>query len=133
MSRLRALAESDLEQTLEGEWSCPVRLTTPDGVRLTETIDGRPLCGQVLYDIVRKDLETGERVVFTTPVVTLRRASLLRVPTAGENWLVEIPVNPLTDSPLVPYVFSPTRPPEGGRSLGFIRLYLQAVEQEDDE
>ena len=120
---LRERVERDLAVSLEGRWGLPVTLTSPDGVKQTG------LRGQVLYDIVRLNPETGEEVVIETPVVTLRRSSLNRVPVAGENWLVEIPVEPRENAPLVPYIISPVKPPEGGRSIGFIRLYLQVVEQ----
>lgn len=120
---LRELAEKDLGRTLEGEWSLPVNLVDPDGVRY----DG--LLGQVLFDIVRVNPETGEEVTVQTPAVILRRSSLARVPAAGENWIVEIPNAPSVSAPKIQHVLSHTRPPEGGASIGFIRLYLQAVEQ----
>lgn len=112
---LRDLAEQDLAVTLEGDWSTPVALVAPDGAEYTD------LKGQVLYDLVRMNPENGERTVCRNPIVSLRRSSLPRIPVAGETWLVT-----LSDGQ---YVISPTRPPEGGESLGFIRLYLQAVEQ----
>jgi hypothetical protein len=119
----RERVERDLAVSLEGRWGLPVALTGPDGVRQAG------LTGQVLYDIVRLNPETGEDVVVSTPVVTLRRSSLDRVPQAGENWIVEIPSEPRVDAPLVQYALSTVRPPEGGKSIGFIRLYLQQVEQ----
>lgn len=99
----------------------PVTLIGPDGVRQSN------LLGQVLYDIVRLNPETGEEVVVETPVVTLRRSSLARIPQAGEKWLVEIPVTPSTTATTEQYTLG--KPPEGGRSLGVIRLYLQKIEQ----
>lgn len=120
---LRERVERDLAITLEGQWSLPVNLIGPDGIR----IDG--LRGQVLYDIVRLNPDTGEDVVVNTPVVTLRRSTLARIPLAGENWLVEIPETPSETATMRQYVISPTRPPEGGASIGFIRIYLQQVEQ----
>jgi hypothetical protein len=120
---LRELAEKDLGRSLEGEWSLPVNLIDPDGVRY----DG--LRGQVLFDIVRVNPETGEEVTVQTPVITLRRSTLARIPAPGENWIVEIPATPSEAAAKVQHVLSPTRPPEGGASIGFIRLYLQAVEQ----
>lgn len=120
---LRERTERDLARTLEGRWSLPVNLVNPDGVRT----DG--LRGQILYDIVRMNPETGEMVTVSTPVVTLRRSSLARIPIAGERWLVEIPATPEETGALVPYIISADRPPEGGASIGFIRIYLQQVEQ----
>lgn len=123
MVNLRELTESQLEKSLEGIWSLPVNLVSPDGVRYDD------LRGQVLFDIVRVNPETGEDMTVQTPVVTLRRSSLTRIPEPGEKWIVEIPVTPNEAAVKVQYVLSPTRPPEGGASIGFIRLYLQAVKQ----
>jgi hypothetical protein len=120
---LRELAEKDLGRTLEGDWSLPVNLIDPDGVRYNG------LRGQVLFDIVRVNPETGEEVTVPTPVVSLRRSSLVRIPLPGENWIVETPGAPSETAPMVQRVISPTRPPEGGASIGFIRIYLQDVEQ----
>lgn len=124
---LREQVELDLSTTLEGEFSLPVNLVDPDGVKYND------LHGMVLFDISRINPETGEPVTVGTPVVVLRRASLVRVPAAGEKWIVEIPERPSVDANKVQYVLSPTRPPEGGASIGFIRLYLQNVEQSNDE
>lgn len=120
---LRALAESDLSLTLEGDFGMMVNLIGPDGIR----DDG--LSGQVLYDTVRINPDTGEEIVVDMPVVTLRRSSLARIPVAGENWIVEIPETPRAGASMVQYAMSPTRSPEAGKSIGFIRIYLQAVEQ----
>jgi hypothetical protein len=130
MPKLRELAEKDLSLSLEGDWGVPVALLSPDGVWQRTGPDGLlPLCGQVLYDIKRLNPDTGESVVVPTPVVSLRRSSLIRVPQPGEGWLVEIPSAPVAGAPIVQYTFSPMRAPEGGGSIGFIRLYLQEVEQ----
>jgi hypothetical protein len=128
---LRDLAERDLSVSLEGDWGVPVALLSPQGVwqRTRAGSDDEPLTGQVLYDTVRLNPETGERVVIPAPIVVLRRSSLTQVPVAGETWLVEAPIAPTAGAAVVQFVLSPTRPPEGGSSIGFIRLYLQAVEQ----
>ncbi len=126
-TNLRELAESHLEQTLEGMWSLPINFVTPDGDR----VDG--LRGQILYDQVRTNPETGEVVIVTEPIITVRRSTMLsdvgRVPAAGENWLVEIPESPSESADKASYVISSTRAPEGGRSVGFVRIYLQEVDQ----
>lgn len=128
MTSLRSLAERDLRVTLERDGD-RVNLIDPDGVRYETTVDGRPLQGQVLYDVSRINPENAERMTVDMPVVTLRRSSLVRVPRAGETWIVEIPESPVPGAAMVPFCLSPVRPPEGGASLGFIRLYLQTVEQ----
>lgn len=131
MANLRALIETDLKMTLEGDFSSRVNMIGPDGTRYESTVDGRDLVGQVLYNTVREGESFGTigKIVLDTPVVTLRRSSLTRIPAAGEKWIIEIPESPIANAPFVQYTFSPTRPPEGGAAIGFIRLYLQAVEQ----
>lgn len=126
MANLRALAESDLGITLEGDWAVDVRLIPPDGL----PFDAK---GQVLYNLVRQDAMVGERVVSDMLVVTLRRSSLRIVPAPGENWIVEAPTSPVVGAPIGQYALSPVRPPEGGAAIGFIRLYLQHVEQLPEE
>lgn len=120
---LRNLIESDLATTLEGDFAQTVNLIDPDGVRH----DG--LLGRVQYDTVRINPETGEEMTVNLPVITLRRSSMARVPQAGENWLIEYPESPITGAAMIQRVLTATRPPEGGRSIGFIRLYPQEVEQ----
>ena len=101
----------------------PVNLISPTGQRYNG------LRGQVHFDLVRISPDTGERMVVHAPTVILRRSSLEREPVAGEKWLVECPDSPIDGAPMIQYALSPVRPPEGGKSIGFIRLYLQEVEQ----
>lgn len=130
---LRALAEKDLKVTLEGDFGQRVNLLAPDGTWYRTTVDGRPLMGQVQYNIVRLDPDSGERITVNTQLAVLRRSSLARVPEPGENWLVETAKSPVLGSPMVQFAFSGVRPPEGGATIGFIRLYLQLAEQSDPE
>jgi len=127
---LRERVESDLSLSLEGQWGLPVTLLSPDGVLQTLKKGATtPLLGQVLYDTLRINPETGEEMVVSVPVVALRRSSLDRIPLAGENWIVAIPEAPSLTATMRQYALSPTRPPEGGASVGFIRLYLQQLEE----
>ena len=120
---LREQAESDLSFTLEGAFGLPVTLIAPDGSIQDD------LVGQVLYDTVRINPETGEEMVVNNPVVVLRRSSLDRIPLPGEKWIVKIPVDPSITATLEDFMIDETRPPEGGRSIGFIRLYLRRAQQ----
>jgi len=135
MVNLREKVAADLKKTLNREWELPVTLIDPDGTIITEIADpADPLVperlgGQILYDIVRTNPDTGEEVVINKPVVTLRRAALSRVPAAGEKWIVKIPVDPSQTATLEDFIIDSTRPPEGGRSIGFIRLYLRRALQ----
>lgn len=130
VTNLRIKAEQDLARTLEGEFKVPVVLITPDGETIdTSENDGLPLGGQVLSDSVTIDPETGEPIVVFDPIVVLRRSSLSRVPIPGETWFVKIPINPNDNTTLEDFVIDSDRSPEGGRSIGFIRLYLRRVAQ----
>lgn len=131
MGDLRAKIENDLVTTLEGRFGLPVELTGPDGSTQTQKA-GDPeslLQGQVIYDTLEENPETGELVVLEGPVVTLRRTSLDAVPEPGEFWHVRIPSEPRADAPMEDYVLSTDHPPRGCRSIGFIRLYLTKPKQ----
>lgn len=130
MVNLRQRAEIDLQTTLEKEWKIPVVLISPDGVVYDKSVnDNKPLGGQVLYDTLVLNPETGDTFVTNNPVVTLRRSSLARVPLSEETWIVKIPTSPDEGAPIEDFVIDPTRSPEGGKSIGFIRLYLIRAEQ----
>ena len=130
VTNLRQKAESDLQSTLEREYKIPVILIDPDGVTYdTSENDGLPLGGQVLSDSISFNPETGDQIISPNPIVTLRRSSLTRVPAPGETWIVKIPTSPVEGASVEDFVIDPTRSPEGGRSIGFIRLYLRRAEQ----
>lgn len=129
---IRALAESDLKYTLEDSdgYGKPVILISPDGERIdTNQNTGEPLTGQVLYDTVRMDADSGADVITEEPIITLRRSSLSRVPKSGELWFIQIPGSPLEGAPLVNYQLDKSKAIQGGRSIGFIRLYPKKAEQ----
>ena len=126
---IRALAERDLGTTIEGEFGIPVTLITPEGQRITETVDGRPLGGQVLWSQPTVNPETGEQVAVYAPVVILRRASLSRIPATGERWGVLIPDGPRADAVETSYLLDASYAVEGGKSLGKIRLPLVRAEE----
>lgn len=133
---LRERAERDLGVTLEdpNQWGLPVELTGPDGIEIKTSANSpdpeNPLAlyGQVLYNTVRTNAE-GEQVVTPLPVIVLRRSSLSRVPQDGESWLVRFPTEPSLTAELANYSLDSDQPTEGGRSIGFIRLYPTKTEQ----
>jgi hypothetical protein len=127
---LRVLVESDLGDTLEGDWGLPVELIDPDGVvyKKSQNNPTEDLSGQILYDTVTRDPEDGAEVIVHKPVVTLRLSSLVRVPKDDEKWIVKIPIIPNPTAPKV--AFSLERPSEEGAAIGFIRLYLMTTQQE---
>jgi hypothetical protein len=129
---LRTLAEADLETTLENTDEVGVRvdLINPEGERITTTVDGRPLAGQVTWAQPSIDPETGAQVAIYAPAVTLRRSSLASVPKTGEKWIVVIPSGPAEAlDPTVEYLIDPSYAVEGGKSLGKVRIPLVVVKQ----
>ena len=124
---LRERAESDLAITLEGEWGLPVELVDPAGNEIKTDISGNELRGQVIYEQIKINPNTGEEMVVNEPVITLRRSSLSRVPVAGEKWVIRYPGSPSESAEKVTGVLSPTRAPDGSTSLGIIRLFPQKV------
>ena len=137
MQNLRERAEQDLGITLEDpkQWGLPVELTGPGGIEIKTSANSPdpqnplPLYGQVLYNTVRVNPETGEEMVTASPVIVLRRSSLSRVPLDGEKWFIKFPKDPSLTASLSNYALTPDRATEGGRSIGFIRLYPVKVVQ----
>ncbi len=127
---LREMVEADLEFSLEGEWGLPVILIDPDG-NIQDKKKGAEteLKGQILYNTVGLNPETGEQVVVNNPIVTLRKTSLERIPANGEKWLVRIPIVPNATADKEDFLISATKPLEGGASIGFIRLYCRRAVQ----
>jgi len=112
------------------DWALPVTLIDPDGTRY-ETITGSTtrLAGQVLHSYVDFNPDTGEDLVVNQPVVTLRMASLARIPRNGEVWFVLIPTEPDPEAPLRNYIISPTKAMKLNESLGIIKMYLTNATQ----
>lgn len=128
---LREQAEEDLFDTLEDSegWGLPIILVDPDGVEYDKSANDptADLTGQILYDSTIFDPETGMNVIVSDAVATLRRSSLTRIPLAGEKWFAKIPETPDASAPKVSHAME--RAPEGGKSIGFIRLYLSRADK----
>jgi hypothetical protein len=130
MESLREQANADLGFTLEGEFALPVELIDDAGkLYTTNFLTGETLGGQILYDTNEENPDTGSLITSNEPIVVLKKDSLERVPKPGEKWVVRIPVTPSTTAPKESFIVSKDRPPEGGNSLGIIRLYLQRNRQ----
>lgn len=129
MENLRHATELDLKDSLESEWKIVVELTAPDGSvqKFSANNPAELLGGQILYFTRRENPITGEIMVVNEPVVTLRQSSLIRIPAAGENWFIKFPVDPTVDAEIKSWVFTPTRSPEHGTDIGFIRIYPQRI------
>ena len=114
----------------ENDWGLPVVLIDPDGNTIVTKKDSTDrLSGQVLLNTVEYNPDTGEDIVVNDPVVTLRMASLTRIPENGETWVVKIPQTPDPDADLVSYLLSPDKAMKFNRSFGFVRMYLQNLDQ----
>ena len=123
LANLRALAEKHLSVTLEGAWAIEVDLIGPAGKKQLG------LKAQILYDRTEQNPTTGQPVFVNEPVVVLRYSSLTVVPKSIEKWLIRMPVSPVADAEKEDFVLDPSRTIEGGRSIGFIRLYPKRVRQ----
>ena len=132
---LREQVEKDLSFSLEGDWGLPVELISPDGVKYSTSENSPdpenplPLMGQVLYDQLKADPDTGEPITINNPIVVLRRTSLARIPADGETWSVRLPTKPSLSAALENFILSATRPHGGGQSIGYTKLYAQRIEQ----
>lgn len=123
------MAGTGLKRTIEGNFGLPVELIDPEGNDITTNTDGEQLQGQVLYDRDGIDPETGNMVVVGETAVTLRRSALSRIPVAGENWGVRIPLNPASPTVLTTFVMNPDQAPIDGQSIGYIKIFLKEAEQ----
>lgn len=132
---LRQAVESDLALTLEGDdWGLPIRLLAPDG----SIIDKKkgtdlPIMGQILYDTLIQNPDTGGEMLTRKTCFVLRRSSLERVPLPGEHWSIEYPDPPHPDEDgnytFVKKILDGIKAPEDGKSIGFIRLYpVEAIQ-----
>jgi len=131
MENLRAATENDLHDSLEGEWKIPVELIDPDGnVQNMSALNPlETLGGQVLYYAKQMQPESGEPVVVYQPVVTLRIASLRRVPVPGERWIINMPIGPRVGDPIYSFPFGVDKSLMHGTDIGFIRFYPQRIDQ----
>jgi len=130
MPNLRVRAARDARKLNVRDWGLLVELIDPDGKKYnTDIISGEPLKSPLLtYDRIRIIPETGENMIIAEPTVVLSRLSLERIPEPGETWTVRIQESP-TSEIMIDYIISPTRAPEGGKSLELIQLFLQRIEQ----
>lgn len=123
------IATRGLKTMIEGNFGLPVELTDPDGNEIVLNEDGDTLKGEVLYDRDGVDPDTGDLITVDETTVTLRKTALSRVPVAGENWKIAIPVNPAMPTVLTTFLMNSDRAQIDGGSVGFIKLFLKEVEQ----
>lgn len=123
------IPNAGLKQMLEGAFGELVELIPPAGADITTNEDGDPLRGQVIRDFNALDPETGDTVVVTKTMVSLRKSALSTVPHPGENWGVRIQAKPDDESILVLYSVNNDESIMGGSTAGFITLMLKSMDQ----
>ncbi len=119
-----------LEGTTNSGYGIPIVLISPDGIIYN-------IRGRVVYsywmtnDQYGTSLSNniGQDVLVNLPVITINKESTTRIPIAGENWIIKIPKNPLYEDVLSNFTYE--RPPENNDSIGFVKIYLVAIEQDD--
>lgn len=123
MINLREKIVSHNKKFIEGKFGLPCILIDPnDGVK-------RPYRGQVIYHTADENPETGAKLITDMAVLTLHRASLNRIPLAGETWVFGVPKSPKETAITEWYVTGDDLPPQDGSSIGFIRLYGTRTKQ----
>ncbi len=124
------IAGPGLKLMLETAYGELVELIPPDGADITTNENGDALRGQVLRDFAGIDPESGDMVVVTETIVTLRKSALSTVPGQGETWGVRIQRSPADESVLDLYTVSTDEAIMGGSTAGFITLRLKTLDQE---
>jgi hypothetical protein len=116
---LLAMIEADLADTLasHSEFASAVTLIDPNGIVYTGW-------GRVTHDYVVQG-EMGERIVINEPCVIIRKSDWARIPMASENWKIASPTLPTNKS----FMLNNVRAPELANTIGFVRLFPQAVSQ----
>ena len=114
---------------LEGSYGLNVELTPPDGIDITEDEDGNQLKGQIIYDFDLQDPESGDPVVVTQTLVSLRKTALRVVPESGQSWGVRIPLDPSVPETLTQFTINTDEAIMGGKTAGFITLSLKEIDQ----
>ena len=128
---LRQRAIIDMKTQNLKNWSMPITLIDPDGIKYdTDNETGEILrAAQILYGYKVENPDTGVPMTVKEPIVVIVLSSLSRVPQPGERWIINIPLSPLNPDILSPYMITADRPPEGGESLGFVRIYPGKADQ----
>lgn len=126
---LRGVSRRDAKQLNQQDWGGLIVLIGPDGTRYDTDIEtGQPLKTLMTRnDKYRVIPDTGEDMLTSVPFVVLSLDSIPVAPKAGERWGMEIQFK--EGGPLVYHDISDERSPEGGGSLGVIRLYPHEVTQ----
>ena len=131
MENLLAVMESDLKDTIEGEFGVTAIIVYADGTEQTKSVNDPTLDlkAQVRYFSQEMNPETGEIVVVQKATANFRRTSLDQIPEAGETVYIRIPISPQVGAVVKEFVATATRSPEGNTDIGTIIFSLQRPTQ----
>lgn len=123
------IATNGLKLSIEGNYGLPVVLVYLDGVTVDTNEVGDVLKGQVLYDKLGLDPETGDEIIIDEISISLRKSALSRIPQAGERLYIKFPLDPSQPDVLTAHILTEDRAPADGGSIAFIKVFPQSVEQ----
>jgi len=126
---LRQTIELDTADTVENDFGLPVILISNTGNKISTSLNkpGTPLLGQILWDTIDVNPETGGVVIVNKPNVTLRTSSLSEIPDENNYKLWNVQIwKSLTDHTLKTWAI---KIPKNGKSLGTITLFLENLAQ----
>jgi hypothetical protein len=86
----------------------------------------------VQYSSTQLDPATGVPVIVANPIVILRIASLIRVPAAGERWMIKMPISPRIGADIKTWSFGVDRSAIDGTDIGYLKIYPQRINQEGE-
>jgi len=126
---LRQTIELDTADTVENDFGLPVILFSNTGNKISTSLNkpGTPLLGQILWDTIDVNPETGGVMIVPKPNITLRASSLSEVPDENNYRLWNVQIwKSLIDHTLKTWAI---KIPKHGKSLGTITLFLENLAQ----
>jgi len=121
-----ALVESDLGDTIEGEFGILITLISPTGISFKEKKGGGSLKGFVRhsYKDTRPQRGANDQVIINSPVVKFRLSSLPVIPETGAEWTIGISDKTISGAEIDWYLLDPNKPVEVNRDKGTVKLFL---------
>jgi hypothetical protein len=127
MSNNRDLLRKDMN-AIRDDWWIPIILISPDGVPYNKQVGTEnDLLGGTRKDPKLFNDENGNPVTIKASTITILVADLERVPAQGEQWIVKYPKGLIASGELVTAAFTANNEEAGSDSLGYIKIFPQAV------
>jgi len=123
MDLRKHIATDGIRLSMGSGFNIPINLKYPSG----ETQTG--LIAQVLYDRFAEDPETGDEIVIKETRISLIKADLDEVITAGDKLAISYPLDPANPTVLTTEMMDTDRAPIDGASIGFITIFPFTTEQ----